>query len=294
MPISIQSLEELLSRYADVFELSNFLRPVRHKTKMYIKTESPPVCGRTRRLSPERLEILDRELQKLLSLGIIVPAVLPFGSPLHMVPKKESGEYRITGNYGDLNKQTVPDKYAIPFLTDFTDFMHGSCVFSSLDLYKSYHQIEIAKEDIEKTTILTPRGSYAFKRAAMGLRNSGAAFQRLVDEVTTELQFVYDYIDDILVFSRSADEHLDHLAQVFERIRYYGLVVNKDKCNFCASELDFLGYTFNSQGVRPHESRVQAIRDFARPKTQKELKRYLGMLNFYRRHIPKVAHVLRH
>ena len=207
---------------------------------MHIKTEGPPVCGRTRRLSPERLEILDRELQKLLSLGIIVPTVSPFDSPLHMVPKKEPGEYRITRDYRDLNKQTVHDKYAIPFLTDFTDFMYGSRVFSSLDLYKSYHQVEIAEEVIEKTTILTPRGSYAFKRAAMGLRNSGAAFQRLMDEVTRGLQFVYVYIDDILVFSRSADEHLHHLAQLFERLRYYGLVVNKDKCNFYASELDFL------------------------------------------------------
>ena len=207
-------------------------------------------------------------------------------------PKKEPGEYRITGDYHDLNKQTVPNKYAIPFLTDFTAFMYGSCVFSSLDLYKSYHQIEIAEKDIEKTTILSPRESYAFMRAAMGLRNSGPAFQRLMDEVTRGLQFVNVYIDNILVFSRSADEHLDLLAQLFERLRYYGLVVNKDKRNFCASELDFFGYTINSQGVRTHESRVQAIRDFARPKTQKELKRYLGMLNFYRRHIPKAAHVL--
>ena len=154
VPISSQSLEELLLRYADVFELSNFLEPVRHKTKMHIKTEGSPVCGRTRRLSPECLEILDRELQKLLSLGIIVPAVSLFRSPLHMVPKMEPGECRITGDYRDPRKQTVPDKYAIPFLTNFTDFMYRSCVFSSLDLYKSYHQIEIAEEDIEKTTIL--------------------------------------------------------------------------------------------------------------------------------------------
>ena len=292
IPRPFKSLKELLAHYTDVFELGNFLKPIRHETKMHIKTEGPPVCGRTRRLSPERLKILDRELQKLLDLGIVIPATSPFGSPLHMVPKKEPGEYRITGDYRALNKQTVPDRYAIPFLTDFTDFMSGSTVFSSLDLYKSYHQIEIAEEDVEKTTILTPRGSYAFKRVAMGLRNSGAVFQRFMNEVTRGLSFVYVYIDDILVFSHSLEEHFDHLTQLFERLLYYGLVVNEEKCHFCVNEISFLGYTVNDEGIRPNDSRVQTIREFSRPRTNKELKRYLGMLNFYRRHIPGAAEVL--
>ena len=291
-PTPAASMQELFDRYTFVFELTNFLKPIRHSTKLHIETTGSPVCGRTRRLSPERMEVLDRELRKLLDLGIIVPASSPWGSPVHLVPKSNPGEFRITGDYRLLNKQTTPDRYPIPFLTDFTDNMSGCCIFSSLDLYKSYHQIEVAENDVKKTAILTPLGSFAFKRASMGLKNSGAAMQRLMDEVTRGLDFAYVYIDDILVFSKSKEEHLVHLTKLFERLQHFGLVLNKDKCVFMVDEIAFLGYTVGKDGIRPKDSRVEAIRNFSRPRTHKELKRYLGMLNFYRRHVPNAAEVL--
>ena len=120
-----------------------------------------------------------------------------------------------------LNRQTIPDKYAILPLTDFVDLMAGSTIFSSLDLYKSYHLIEVAKEDVHKTAILTSLGSFAFKKMPMGLTSAGNTFQRFMNEVTRGLTFVYVYIDDILVFSKNEKERFTHLALLFETVWHY-------------------------------------------------------------------------
>ena len=178
----VQDPKELFDRYSDVFDLENFKNPVRHKTKHFIDTRGPSTCQRVRRLSPEKLEILRMELQKLQDLNVIEPANSPYGSPVHLVPKKD-GSYRVTSDFRLLNKQTVPDRYAVPLLTGFVDFMSGSKHFSSVDLYKPYHQIEMAKQDIPKTAMVTPLGSYCFRKMPMGLRNAGASFQRFVNEV---------------------------------------------------------------------------------------------------------------
>ena len=199
----IQDPKELFDQYSEVFDLENFKKPPRHKTKHFPNTRQPPTCQRVRRLSPEKLEILQVELQ---DLNVIERANSPYGSSVHLVLKKD-GSYRVTGDFRLLNKQTVPDRYALPLLTNFVDFMSGSKHFSSLDLYKSYHQIEIAEQDIPKTAMVTPLGSFCFRKMPMGLCNAGASFQRFVNEVLGGLTFVFVYIDDVLIFSKSREEH---------------------------------------------------------------------------------------
>ena len=228
------SLERLLHRNSELFDLECFKQPPRHHTiKHRIRTKGPSVCGQVQKLSPEKLEILRQELGKLIDLGIIISSEREYRSPVHLVPKKEPGSYRVTGDFRMLNRQTIPDKYAIPLLTDFVDLMTGSTIFSSLDLNNSYHQIEVAEEDVLKTAILTPLGSFAFKKMPMGLTSAGNKFQRFMNEVTRGLTFVYVYIDDNLVFSKNEKEHFTHLALVFERLRQYGIILNKDKCILC-------------------------------------------------------------
>ena len=287
----IQDPKELFDRYSEVFDLENFKKPARHKTKHFINTRGPPACQRVRRLSPEKLEILRVELQKLQDLNVIEPANSPYGSPVHLVPKK-NGSYRVTGDFRLLNKQTVPDRYALPLLTDFVDFMSGTKHFSSLDLYKSYHQIEIAEQDIPKTAMVTPLGSFCFRKMPMGLCNAGASFQRFVNEVLRGLPFVFVYIDDVLIFSKSREEHMRYLTLDFDRIKYFGLILNKDKCIFDVKEIVFLGHKVNREGVAPLESKVTAIQNFPRPSNMKQLRRFLGMLNYYRRFIPAAAATL--
>ena len=153
-----------------------FNRPVRHQTKHHIRTKGTPVAQKIRRLSPEKREILKKQIQRMLKLGVFIPAESPYGAPVPMVAKKQPGEYRITGGFRLLNKQTVADKYSIPLLTDFIGQLSGCQIFSSIDLFKSYHQIEIAAEDIHKTAMITPVGNYAYKRLPMGLRSAGSTF----------------------------------------------------------------------------------------------------------------------
>ena len=237
------------------------------------------------------MAILKREINKLLELGVLVPSNSEYASPVHLVPKKD-GDYRITGDFRLLNKQTKVDRHPIPFLTNFVDAMAGSTVFSSLDLYKSYYQLELAPSSVHKTAMCTPIGLFAYKRLAMGMRNSQACMTKFMNEVLRGLDFVFCYIDDLLIYSRDMEEHLWHLTLVFERLKYYGLILNRKKCVFAVPEITFLGHRVCKNGVAPLEDKVTAIREFPKPKTMKDMRRFLGMVNFYRRFIPDAAQTL--
>ena len=225
-----------LEEFSSVFDLETYLKPVKHDTLHFIETEGAPVRSRVRRLSPEIKDNLKKEFDHLLDLDIIEPSNSPFGFAVHLVPKTD-GRYRVTGDYRLLNKQTTEDSYPIPFLADFTSSLHGSTVFSNLDLYKFCHQVPVAPKHRHKTALVTPLGSFQFKRMPMGLSNSGKTLLRFMNEIFRDLNFVFVYLDDILIFSRSEQEHLEHLRAVFRRLQDYGLVVNKDECLFRQKQL---------------------------------------------------------
>ena len=181
------------------------------------------------------MAILKQEINKLLELGVLVSSDSEYSSLVHLVPKKD-GEYRITEDFRLLNKQTKVDRYPIPFLTDFVDAMAGSTVFSSLDLYKSYYQLELAPSSVHKTAMCTPIGLFVYKRLAVGMKNSQACMSKFMNKVLRGFNFVFCYIDDILIFSQNMEEHFRHLTLVFERLEYYGLILNRKKCIFAVSK----------------------------------------------------------
>ena len=226
---AINSLQELLKQFDHLFDLSIFGRPVQHETCHYILAKDPPVQSKCRRFSPEKLVVLKCELNKLLELGVIVPANSPYSSSVHRVPKKQACEFRVTGGFLLLNKQTTPDRYAMPLISDVVNFLEGSNVFSSLDLHKSYHQIAIADCDVNKIALITPVGSFSFKRMAMGLSGASQTQCRSLEEVLRGLDFVFAYVDDILIFSRDEKDYFSHLHQVFQRLDRNGLILNNDK-----------------------------------------------------------------
>ena len=199
----------------------------------------------------------------MIKLGVIEPSDSEWSSALHMAPK-ENVDWRPCGDYRSLNAQTVPDRYPIPHIQDFTQRLAGS-------------------------KITTPFGLFNFTRTPFGLRNSGQTFQRFIDHVTRGLDFVFVYLDDLLVTSPDHKTLKKHLRILFARLAEYGIIIGPEKCQFGTTELSFLGHHVCAGGISPLPSAVDASVNFVKPEKQRALRRYLGMVNYYHRFIPQCA-----
>ena len=282
---------QLLQKYPDLTKPGGTPVEVNHDTCHYIKTTpGPPVSCRPRRLAPDRLQFAKKEFEIMLRLGIARPSKSSWSSALHLVPKG-SGEdlLRAVGDYRGVNARSIPDRYPIRHIEDFAQALRGKRIFSTVALMRAYNQIPVAEEDIPKTAITTPFGLFEFPFMSFGLRNAAQTFQRFIDEVLRGLDFCNAYIDDILIASASESEHLEHLKILFDRLCKYHLVVNPGKCVFGKLEVMFLGYIVSEMGSRPVSEKVDAINNYPETTTAKQLRRFLGMINFYRRFIPNAA-----
>ena len=239
---------------------------------------------------------LEEELERLLSAGCIEPSTSPYSSRLVLVRKKDGG-LRVCVDYRAINKITVPDQYPMPRIDELIDTF-GRCkgrYFSSLDLMKGYHQVKMADRSKEKTAFTCHQGLFQYRRMPFGLTNAPATFQRLMTTLFAgkEWNFVFIYLDDLLIVSKSITEHMEHLKRVLIRLGEANLKLKPEKCRFLQQKIEYLGHTLTADGVCPNDGKIRAMKEFPRPRTVKEVKSFLGLVNYYRRHLQNLATVAR-
>ncbi|GFX86039.1 retrovirus-related Pol polyprotein from transposon opus [Trichonephila clavipes] len=249
----------LLKLYPDLTKPNLVNRVVKHGVKHHILTTGQPVYSKARQLAPDKSKLAKQEFQFMLDNDIIRPSKSQWASLLHLV-NKQDGTLRPCGDYRRLNAQTIPDRYP-----------------------------PIAEEDKEKTAITTPFGLYVFNTMSFGLRNAPSTFQRFITEVLYGLDFVFPYLDDVLVASSTEQEHSEHLKMLFERFQQYGFRINVSKSVMGAAQVEYLGFLITAECSRPLPEKVQAIINYKLPETIHDLRTFLDMINFYRRYLKDAA-----
>ncbi|KAJ9512237.1 hypothetical protein QJQ45_012789 [Haematococcus lacustris] len=290
------SATALLSEHIEVFpkELPSIHDLPHRSVDHVIQLESGTPPNRpVYRMSQEELDELKRQLDELLAKGYIRPSTSPFGSAVLFVRKKD-GSLRLCVDYRALNQLTIKNRYPLPRIDDLLDQLAGARVFSKIDLKSGYHQIRVAEADIHKTAFRTRYGHYEYTVMPFGLCNAPATFQRLMNDIFLPHldQFVLVYLDDILIYSRSEAEHLEHLRTVLGLLRQHQLYANLSKCAFFLPSMDFLGHIISAAGIHPDPAKISAMVQWPVPRNLNDLRSFLGSANYYRRLIHHHAHLI--
>ncbi|KAA3484115.1 DNA/RNA polymerases superfamily protein [Gossypium australe] len=245
-----------------------------------------PVSIAPYRMAPKELVELKAQIQELLDRGFIRPSVSPWGAPVLFV-KKEDGTMRMCIDYRQLNKLTIKNKYPLPRIDDLFDQLKGAAVFSKIDLRSGYHQLKVKEADIHKTAFRTRYGHYEFLVMPFGLTNAPAAFMDMMNRVFQQYldQFVVVFIDDILVYSRTEEEHDKHLRVVLQILREKQLYAKFSKCEFWLREVTFLGHVVSAEGIRVDPRKIEAVLDWKPPRSVAEIRSFLGLAGYYRRFV---------
>ncbi len=245
------------------------------------------------RMSHEELKELKVQLEELLAKGYIKPSKSPYGAPVLFVHKKD-GTLRMCVDYRALNKATVKNRYPLPRIDDLFDRLSGAKVFSMIDLRSGSYQIRIAEGDEKKTVCCTRYGSYKFLVMPFGLTNAPATFCTFMNDIFQEWldDFVVVYIDDILIYSGSLEEHAEYLRKVFQRLRENKLYAKLEKCEFGVTEVDFLGHKITQEGLKMDDHKVKVIVDCEPLESVPALRSFLGLAFYYRKFIKNFAKIV--
>lgn len=264
---------------------------VKHHIKLHDDT---PFKHRARPIYPQDIEAVRKHLQELLEAGVIRESESPYSSPI-VVVRKRNNDVRLCIDYRKLNLQTVKDAYALPNLEDTFSALTGSKWFTVLDLKSGYYQIEVDEADKAKTAFVTPLGFWEFNRMPQGITNAPSTFQRLMEKCVGDMNLkeVLVFLDDLIIFSETLEEHESRLMRVLARLKEYGLKLSPEKCKFFQTRVRYLGHIVSEDGVETDSEKLEALKTWPIPKNLKELKSFLGFSGYYRRFIKDYAAIIR-
>ena len=293
-----QLLKNLLKQNKDLFYLEGDNLTFTHEVKHEIKTKDQnPIFCKIYRYPQIHEKEIEKQMNEMLNQGIIRESNSPYNSPLWIVPKKSDNsgkkKWRVVIDYRKLNEITVDDKFPIPNIENILDKLGKAQYFTKIDLAKGFHQILMDEKDQKKTAFSTPFGHYEYVRMPFGLKNAPATFQRMINSVLREYinKICVVYLDDILIFSTSLQEHIDSINKIFKVLRKAQLKIQINKCSFFQKETDYLGHILTKDGIKPNNEKIDQILKLKLPATQKQIKSFLGVTGYYRKFIKDYAKV---
>ncbi len=281
------ALSALLLEFHDIFSSSKQNTGKCKLVKHYIRTgEQAPIKLRAHRTSPGKRAEIERQVTDLLADGVIEESCSPWASPVVLVRKK-CGTWRFCVDYRRLNSVTIKDSHPLPRVDDTLDALAGAAWFSTLDFSNGYWQVEVAEEDREKTAFTTGQGLYQWRSMPMGLSNAPATFQRLMELVLRGLPWhiCMVYLDDILIYNKTFEEHMSSLKEVFSRIQSAGLRLNPRKCHLARDHVVFLGHVVSRKGLQPDPKNTEKVLSWPVPRSPSEVRAFVGLCSYYRRFV---------
>ncbi|GKE91532.1 putative nucleotidyltransferase, ribonuclease H, partial [Tanacetum coccineum] len=269
------------------------LPPIREfEFRIELTPGAMPVEKSPYRLAPSELEELSGQLKELQEKGFIRPSSSPWGAPVLFVKKKD-GSFRMCINYRELNKLAVKNRYPLPRINDLFDQLQGLQFFSKIDLRSGYHQLRVHEDDILKTAFRTRYGHFEFTVMPFGLTNAPAVFMDLMNRVCRPYldNFMIVFIDDILIYSKTQEEHVEHLRLVLGLLNKEKVYAKFSKCEFWLREVKFLGHVINGNGIHVDPSKIEAVKNWKAPRTLIEVLSFLGLAGYYRRFIENFSKI---
>lgn len=303
-------LEELCNDFESIFSKDSSDIGETPLITMDIDTgSSPPISQRPYTLALKHAEWVKKELEILENAGIIERSISPWASPIVIVPKRtapgEPPKRRLCVDYRALNSLLPPVTKAfskakgilslvpLPKIDTIYAKLAGSAIYTSLDLRSGYHHIALSPESQRKSAFVTPLGKFEFKKVPFGLAQAPAYFQRLIDQVLVGLDFAFGYLDDILIYSPNVEQHLEHIREVFQRIKDARLKLKASKCCFFKKHLHYLGHLISAEGIKPIKEKLISLEGMPPPRTPKEIKQFLGLAGYYRKFVPRFSDIAR-
>ncbi|EIE82990.1 hypothetical protein RO3G_07695 [Rhizopus delemar RA 99-880] len=287
----LPELADVVEKYKECFsEVSGLGRVTGYKMDLPLVDGATPIRTKPFRISWQEEEVLDQYLQEMLDLNIIKPSNGLWASPCFFIPKKD-GSLRLVIDYRKLNKMVKQDAYPLPHIDELLDSVGGATIFSTLDCTSGYHQLPLNEEHAERTGFVTKRGTFSFNVLPFGITTGCSQYQRMMHSILSKYvgDFVLIFLDDILVYSKSVEEHRYHLSLLLEACAKANLKLKRKKCKFGESQVEYLGHVITADGVLPSDHNINKVKMFETPAGVDDVRSFLGLTGYYRKYVPGYA-----